>query len=211
MGVVAGRGRARHRGRRMAGQQPVAAACRGPALGPSRRGGHCAAGHAQHAGRAADGDRQRRRARSRRRQSCSGRVRPTSRRSRPIPVMRRRMERWRTRWRSLPPWRPDQPKALLPVADAYARRAIELDPNHPLGWSAIAQAHAQWTRNWVGAEAGYRRALALDPERHPPPATWRCCSRASTARPRLWNKAARRCNSTSSRRRCRPRPASFTP
>ncbi len=57
----------------------------------------------------------------------------------------------------------DQPKELLPVADAYARRAIELDPNHPLGWSAIAQAHAQWTRNWVGAEAGYRRALALDP------------------------------------------------
>ena len=57
----------------------------------------------------------------------------------------------------------DQPKELLPVADAYARRAIELDPNHPLGWSAIAQAHAQWTRNWVGAEAGYRRALALEP------------------------------------------------
>ena len=58
----------------------------------------------------------------------------------------------------------DQPKALLPVADAYARRAIELDPNHPLGWSAIAQAHVQWARNWVGAEAGYRRALALSPD-----------------------------------------------
>ncbi len=56
----------------------------------------------------------------------------------------------------------DQPKELLPVADAYARRAIELDPNHPLGWSALAQAHVQWTRNWVGAEAGFRRALALD-------------------------------------------------
>ena len=58
----------------------------------------------------------------------------------------------------------DQPKELLPVADAYARRAIGLDPNHPLGWSALAQAHVYWTRNWVGAEAGYRRALALDPD-----------------------------------------------
>ena len=58
----------------------------------------------------------------------------------------------------------DQPKELLPIADAYARRAIELDPNHPLGWSALAQAHVHWTRNWPGAEAGYRRALALDPD-----------------------------------------------
>jgi len=58
----------------------------------------------------------------------------------------------------------EPPKSLLPVADAYARRAIELDPNHPLGWSALAQAHVQWTRNWVGAEAGFRRALDLAPD-----------------------------------------------
>jgi tetratricopeptide (TPR) repeat protein len=58
----------------------------------------------------------------------------------------------------------EAPRHLLPVADAYARRAIELDPNHPLGWSALAQAHVQWARNWVGAEAGFRRALELAPD-----------------------------------------------
>jgi len=57
----------------------------------------------------------------------------------------------------------EAPKDLLPLADAYARRAIELDPNHTAGWTALAQAHTQWTRNWTGAEAGFRRALTLAP------------------------------------------------
>jgi tetratricopeptide (TPR) repeat protein len=56
----------------------------------------------------------------------------------------------------------ERPGAVLPRAVEHGDRAVELDPGGALGWSALARAEVLWTRDWVRAEAHYRRALAAD-------------------------------------------------
>lgn len=56
----------------------------------------------------------------------------------------------------------ERPAAVLPKAVEHGDRAVELDPGGALGWAALARAEVLWTRDWVRAEAHYRRALAAD-------------------------------------------------
>ena len=180
-----------------------------PGARARRRGGHRPPGHAQHAGRAADGDRQR----CRRETdavgiaACARGFRSGDQGRSPLcPAYGALADTLA----ALAALAADQPKELLPLADAYARRAIELDPNHPLGWSALAQAHAQWTRNWVGAEAGFRRALALDPSTPSAAANLALLLAALNRPAEALEQAARRCNATPDRRGSRLRRASCT-
>lgn len=52
---------------------------------------------------------------------------------------------------------------VLPRAKAAATRAIALDPTLADAHSAMAHLLEQYDRDWAGAEASHRRAIALDP------------------------------------------------
>jgi DNA-binding winged helix-turn-helix (wHTH) protein len=56
-----------------------------------------------------------------------------------------------------------RPADSYPRARAAALRAVELDPMLAEGHVALGHVRVQWDRDWRGAEASYRRALALDP------------------------------------------------
>jgi len=62
----------------------------------------------------------------------------------------------------------ERPSIVLPRALEEARKAVELDPTHAMGWHAFAHAQVQWSRDWAAAEAHYRRAIALDPKAEMP-------------------------------------------
>ena len=55
----------------------------------------------------------------------------------------------------------EHPEKVLPPAISHADRSIELDPSLPLAWRALAQAEAQWSRDWPRAEMHYERAMTL--------------------------------------------------
>lgn len=52
---------------------------------------------------------------------------------------------------------------VLPRARAAALRSVELDPTLAEGHSALAHVLEQYDRDWPGAEASHKRAIALDP------------------------------------------------
>lgn len=52
---------------------------------------------------------------------------------------------------------------VLPRSKAAAGRAIALDPTFADGHAAMAHVLEQYDRDWVGAEASHRRAIALNP------------------------------------------------
>jgi DNA-binding winged helix-turn-helix (wHTH) protein/tetratricopeptide (TPR) repeat protein len=49
-------------------------------------------------------------------------------------------------------------------AGAAARRAVELDPTSAEAWTALGHTLVQHDWDWPGAEAAYKRALALNPK-----------------------------------------------
>jgi len=55
------------------------------------------------------------------------------------------------------------PREAFPRAAAAAARALELDPNSPESHTALAFVKHHYDWDWSGAEAEYRRALALNP------------------------------------------------
>jgi predicted ATPase/TolB-like protein/Tfp pilus assembly protein PilF len=57
--------------------------------------------------------------------------------------------------------RPDQ---VYPRAREAARKALELDPRLAAAQVALAEVKLRYEWDWEGAERGFRRALALDPE-----------------------------------------------
>jgi Tfp pilus assembly protein PilF len=57
----------------------------------------------------------------------------------------------------------NRPGDVLPLAQARARRAVELDPTFGFGWHTLAHSQVHWSREWAEAESNYRRAQALDP------------------------------------------------
>jgi serine/threonine-protein kinase len=56
-----------------------------------------------------------------------------------------------------------RPSEVLPRAREQAGRAIELDPTLAEAHAALADVKYQFEWDWAGAEEGFRRAIALDP------------------------------------------------
>ena len=86
-----------------------------------------------------------------------------SRRSPPIPLLRRRTPRWRTcSWccRSGATSRLTRP---IPRARAAALEALRLDSTLASPWAVLGDYNAMYAWNWAEAERNFRRSLALDP------------------------------------------------
>jgi serine/threonine protein kinase/Tfp pilus assembly protein PilF len=56
------------------------------------------------------------------------------------------------------------PTEVMPLAKAAARKALELDSSLAEAHASLAYANMHYDWNWTAAEAGYRRALELNPE-----------------------------------------------
>ena len=57
-----------------------------------------------------------------------------------------------------------KPVDVYPRAKEAARKAIDLDPRLAPAHAALAEVQLRYDWDWEGAERGFRRALALDPE-----------------------------------------------
>jgi len=55
------------------------------------------------------------------------------------------------------------PGEVIPKANAAARKAIELDPSLGHPYVVLASSAMEWEWDFVGGEAGYKKALELDP------------------------------------------------
>ena len=54
-------------------------------------------------------------------------------------------------------------REAFPLAEAAARRALQIDSTLGLAWAVVAEATARYHWRWAAAEPLYRRAIALDP------------------------------------------------
>jgi Tfp pilus assembly protein PilF len=54
-------------------------------------------------------------------------------------------------------------REAFPLAEAAARRALQIDSTNGLAQALVAEATASYHRRWNAAEPLYRRAIALDP------------------------------------------------
>ena len=63
----------------------------------------------------------------------------------------------------LPPWNVLPPGECYPRARAAAEKALSLDPALPEAYAALGYTLANYDWDWGGAEAAFRRAVALNP------------------------------------------------